>query len=93
MPEPSKKRLKAFFKGIGEMAKGSAGTEDMTEQEALASLNTVLEDSDKDRGKLEDLLSELTQGSPSKEELAQLPPRYFSAFTAYLIGEISDPNA
>ena len=93
VPEPSKKRIKAFFDGLGKMAKNEAGIEDMSEEQALASLNTVLEDADKDRSKLEGLISDFTQRSPSKEELSQLPPRYFSAFTAYLIGELSDPNA
>lgn len=95
VPEPSKKRMKSFFKSIGELASSDSGEnlENMTEDQALNSLNSILENSDRDRGRMEEVVAELTQGSPSKAQLSQLPPRYFSAFTAYLLREISDPNA
>jgi hypothetical protein len=76
IPEPSKAALKEFFAGIaglGDAFQTGPVTDDAVEEAAAS-----LED------RIYAVLSNVCSGTPSIDELKQLPPRILAAFCRYL---------
>jgi hypothetical protein len=96
VPEPSTKRLQEFQKAVLEFtrsrlpeeadnASGNTGQSiDAEIREGLMEAMQQVERDGEDREETSKILEKLTQKSPSKEEMDELPPRYFTRFFQYV---------
>lgn len=78
IPEPSEAALDAFLAKWGELRS-------MSPEELEAKSATLVNE-------LREALSELCSGTPSLEELKQLPPRVLRGFFRYIMVELTDPK-
>lgn len=95
IPEPSDKDLQDFFAAQQEIAKkyGFGDTEalmrklaNMEEGEAQEMMQSATDD-------MMEVYAGLCKGHPSKEEIAELPPRVRNEFFRWVQGQFIDPNA
>ncbi len=75
-PEPSAEAITDFGILYGELLQG---LEDTPDEDKLKTAFSALAQA----------LAELTQGQPSEEELAALPPRALAGFARWLMGELN----
>lgn len=93
VPEPSNKRLQEFQRSLLEYTKermpevSENGDRDI--QKELAAALEAIEQDAADRETMTEILSDLTKGAPSKEEIDELPPRYFTRFFQYVYEGVS----
>lgn len=83
IPEPSQAQLDEYFEALGEI-----GGEDSLESLA----NADARESREQLEKLLDIVATLCSGTPSQEELSQLPPRIKIAFIRWIGQEFSNPE-
>jgi hypothetical protein len=87
VPEPTAEALAAFLEGVNDYRKAiTASADDPTAAAQFA--GTAAFD------KVRQLVTAVTGGDPSAEQIAALPPRYLSAFAAWLLRELggTDPK-
>lgn len=95
-PEPSSEAVRHFLFETGKLAMKTAGEpqEDETDAEFITRMQEITEDDFTEVAEqVLDLLAELTQGEPSREEIAALPHRIQRAYTQWLRKELTDPEA
>lgn len=99
VPDPSDEQIEAFMRGMREMAKKYGGDEDLDVDNLSAEqLQDLLEDDSNLRiteaqQEIAELTSELTSGSPNKEQLLALPFRVRQGFLRWLQTKLMDPEA
>jgi hypothetical protein len=95
-PEPSSEAVRHFLFETGKLAMKTAGEpqEDETEAEFIVRMQEITEDDFAEIAEqVLDLLGELTDGQPSREEIASLPHRIQRAYTQWLRKELTDPES
>lgn len=93
IPEPTQPRLEAYAEGLRQLFgldEEDAVEEALETQEAKEEAPEMRSEERQDR--LLELTAALCQGSPSKKELAELPPRIRNAFMKWVYKELADPE-
>lgn len=93
VPEPSTKRLQQFQRSLLEytkerMSEDSENGDRDIQKELIAALEAI-EREEEERETMAEILAALTKGSPSKEQIDDLPPRYFTRFFQYVYEGVS----
>ena len=86
IPEPSFDARDKFLVRLDEATEGEGGIESK-----LANLQ--VEDLRRLESEYREAIAELGQGSPTKEQVEQLPPRHLLSFLGWLVGQLSDPTS
>ncbi len=86
IPEPSQDRLEAYAAAMRELFKVS------DDKDVAKAMDEVEAEVKAKSDKLLGLVAELCQDSPSREEIAELPPRIQKAFLAHIHRELADPK-
>jgi hypothetical protein len=81
MPEPSEKSLQSFFDSVNALRSLETAPAEEIEARAAGLLDEVREN-----------IVAVGNGTPTLEELRQLPPRAFRAFYRWLLQEFTDPK-
>jgi hypothetical protein len=89
LPEPTDERLVAFYEALNAMRKAAAKDD--------SDVNAEADDADAQRTVIEKtraVVVDFAAGTISPEDIAQIPPRYLSAFVAWLLKELGggDPK-
>lgn len=98
IPDPSDKMIEDFMRGLRDAAK-EFGAEDVdTDAMTPEQLQDLMDDDEnlkieEAQRKIAELLGELTQGSPSAEQLLALPFRVRQGFMRWIQGKLMDPEA
>lgn len=90
IPEPTETQLEGYSSGVKTIfgldeAADDADTKEKVEGQIVKANESVTK-------KLMGLTSALCQGSPSKAELEELPPRYRNAFLKWVYAEVTNPE-
>lgn len=90
VPEPTETQLEGYSVGVKKIfgldtAADSAETKEKVEGKIEKSDESTTK-------KLMGLTSALCQGTPSKAELEELPPRYRNAFLKWIYSEVTNPE-
>lgn len=91
VPEPTEEGQKEYVRRLKEITGAESVRSDHIES-ALDSVEAEPGEADDRIGRLKELLADFCKGSPSKEQLEQLPYRYFMGFVKWLSQEINDPE-
>jgi hypothetical protein len=102
IPEPSSGSVKTYFRSMKDLAKEArkfkgiadslGNVDDLTDDEIserMASIEEAEEGADQLADMQKRALADLCSGTPSYEELGQLPYRVFQAFNRWLVSEIN----
>jgi len=95
-PEPSTDAVRHFLYETGRLADEAVGggTEGDSDEAIAEKIRTMTEeDYTAIAEEILDLTAELTQGEPSRDEIAALPHRIQRAYMAWLRKELTDPEA
>jgi|GEM_PF-2332454 len=89
--EPSEGRIKAFATALSEFQARVTEIEAEASKEGIddATEEALKVEAEALTSKVKEVVADFCAGSPSLEELTQLPPRYFRAFTSWLGQELS----
>lgn len=99
IPEPPRfavsrmlKRVDELFESLGLRKKEDKGVE--TPEDVINTMEKVSEEEvfEKMAAGLVEILAEVCDGSPSKEDLEKLPYRPMQGFFGYLMGELTNPE-
>lgn len=91
IPEPSTYGVRRMNGRLNDML-GLAPDATLQERMEALSSKTEAEMHEVDDEQL-DIIAEITDGSPSREELAALPFRHRVAFYGWILGELNNPSA
>lgn len=99
IPDPSDQQLEDFMRGMRDAAKEYSSDDDIDPEEMSAEeLQELMDDDSSMRIKeaqdqIAGLVSELCSGSPTKEELLNLPFRVRQGFLRWLQGKLINPES
>lgn len=89
IPEPTKQMLLDYAEAIRTMF-SAENLSDLTDEEIA---NAAEKDLDERSDRLLEATSTLCSGTPTKDQLQDLPPRILRAFMKWVYREIADPEA
>lgn len=95
VPEPTDDEINDMNAALRKVTSGLLGEDfDPTDQKSMARLAAKVTDDQLTEMKTAqiDALTIVTKNSPSKADLASIPPRVRMAFVKWLLGELNDPE-
>ncbi len=93
VPEPSDAAIKRFGEAMKDIFK-DLGDVQLNDEGGVILTDELLDmaETDEQTALLRLAVSELCGGSPSAEDLEQLPPRVYNAFSKWISAELFDPK-
>ena len=90
VPEPSQEQVERLFEAIRGLAVAAGIQPGASREEAIAAFAAIPEEVQKEQARHTlDALVEFCQGSPSREQIEQLPYRPLNAFIGWLVGHFA----